>query len=343
MRIFEAEIRPETAFGTPLAGDTLFGQLCWQVARQGENLTKLLAGYEEEPFLVVSSAFFCGPDFVALETPTVPAGVLAGEGATPAEATDRARVIRERKELKKKKYIKVKRAGEVTDLLTAPRLNARELWAAMNGPDNEKERAGLVRQATVSHNSINRLSGTTTGAEFAPFQTENIVYHPRTKLVIFFGVLREKIKSERVAEALQNIGRQGFGRDASTGMGRFRLEDWREATWWNTILENEPGNVFYLTGPAVPKEQDFEKFYYRAFTRFGRHGDLLAHSGQPFKNPVIMSAPGAVGVANAEQVTRIGKRGFCGRGIAGVSKAQPEAVHQGYSLALPVKLEGLAL
>ena len=32
MKLYDVTIHPLSAFGTPLKGDTLFGQFCWQVA-----------------------------------------------------------------------------------------------------------------------------------------------------------------------------------------------------------------------------------------------------------------------------------------------------------------------
>jgi CRISPR-associated protein Csm4 len=63
MPTFRARITPRSAFGTPLLGDTLFGQLCWAIRnRQGEaRLTALLEAYTDgHPFLVVSDAMPAG-------------------------------------------------------------------------------------------------------------------------------------------------------------------------------------------------------------------------------------------------------------------------------------------
>ena len=53
-------LRPLTAFGSPLLGDTLFGQLCWAVRHRFglERLHVLLDGYTAgRPFAVVADAF----------------------------------------------------------------------------------------------------------------------------------------------------------------------------------------------------------------------------------------------------------------------------------------------
>ena len=66
-----ATIALHTPFGTPLAGDTLFGQLCWALreAAGGEALGKALEGYTlGKPWLVVSDGFPAG----CLPRPTLP-------------------------------------------------------------------------------------------------------------------------------------------------------------------------------------------------------------------------------------------------------------------------------
>ena len=47
MQTYRLTLQPLSALGTPLAGDTLFGQLCWTLRHQLGNdaLTALLAGY----------------------------------------------------------------------------------------------------------------------------------------------------------------------------------------------------------------------------------------------------------------------------------------------------------
>ena len=60
MHMFRITIQLQSAFATPLKGDTLFGQLCWAIKnRLGEVcLTELLNGYTSgQPFAVVSDTF----------------------------------------------------------------------------------------------------------------------------------------------------------------------------------------------------------------------------------------------------------------------------------------------
>ena len=59
MERFVFTLVPKTAFATPLAGDTLFGQCCWALRHcfGAEKLTALLTGYtENKPFMVIADA-----------------------------------------------------------------------------------------------------------------------------------------------------------------------------------------------------------------------------------------------------------------------------------------------
>lgn len=67
-----ARITPLSALGTPLSGDTLFGQLCWALRnRYGETrLIGLLADYTQgQPFMVIANAYPAG----YLPKPSLPA------------------------------------------------------------------------------------------------------------------------------------------------------------------------------------------------------------------------------------------------------------------------------
>lgn len=98
-------------------------------------------------------------------------------------------------------------------------------------------------------------------------------------------------------------------------------------------------NAFWTLAPSAPQGQGFdgEKSYWRVLTRFGRHGNVHALSGKPFKTPVLLAATAAV-------FTPVGgfePKLFIGQGIGGngeLSKSEPATVHQGYAPVLPVVL-----
>lgn len=76
--------------------------------------------------------------------------------------------------------------------------------------------------------------------------------------------------------------------------------------------------------------------FYSPFTRFGKHGDVLAKSSNPFKNPVIMADEGAVFIPKNNEVFR---KPYVGSAIRDLSKAKTTTIAQGYAPYIPVAIE----
>ena len=149
-----------------------------------------------------------------------------------------------------------------------------------------------------------------------------------------------RLSAERLLHVLEQVGQMGYGRDASSGLGKFTAE-------WLTpppILSNTATPNAWLTlAPCAPQggQWDAARSFYRPFTRYGRHGDMAAILGQPFKKPLLLAATGAVLSPLAEADWG---RGWVGQGLGGggeggvLSDVLSKTVHQGYAPALAVAL-----
>jgi CRISPR-associated protein Csm4 len=331
MQRLQFTLTPKTAFATPLAGDTLFGQCCWAIRHllSPEKLTTLLAAYtDNKPFMVISDAMPQG----FLPRPTLPTELLGFDTSD----------TKQRKAQKGKKWFP-------ESVLTKP-LNE---WATLakteqemvdtflsddekrdNKSKNKKPRY-LINDEPQDHNSLNRLTGTTgTGEGFAPFQRQTFWYHPDIKLTLIIELDTDRLSSAALLETLSWIGLHGYGKEASCGLGKFEIA-LADSPAPKTI---DQANAWLTLAPCTPQglKWDSKHCYYQILTRFGRHGDLAVHqSGGVFKNPVLMAATGAILTPKEESSTQ----GFTGKGITGVSKTIQTTVHQGYAPVYPVRLE----
>lgn len=305
MKTLRFTLKPQTSFGTPLLGETLFGELCWAIVRlQGtDRLVELLEGYTDgRPFAVISDAFPEG---------YVPLPALPGYVWEDAP-------LSERKILKKKRWI------AVSDL-RGERAVLRRL--AKSDAEIVPGKGTLTQGGLTSHNTINRQTGTTGVGVFAPYQKHDLWMNAAIAFNIYAVVDETRISKEELFEAFRYIGLSGHGRDASAGLGKFSLGESVE-----TLADPEPAkNVLTLASSALSGMTgvDAHETFYRMKTHFGRHGAELAVGGMPFKYPVVLAAAGAW-VAFDEAAPRF----FIGRGLSGVSPAHPETVHQGYSPVL---------
>ncbi len=338
MKLYEITIKPIGGLGTPLKGDTIFGHFCWQAVHDPNllngGLDRWIEAYPERPFAVFSSAWpllVKGQDSqYALKRPDLPFSFFPRQKDN--EDQDEYEFS---KDLKKKKWLL---AGEDLKLEVswAKLLTDRELAAMMTAegkaPSTEAAGESIWVTETRTHNTINRLTLTTGEGAFAPYAREVLTYLPEMELSIFVLLDEEATDIERVQTGLERIGAFGFGRDASTGLGRFEITDCEE----KALPGRDEANALYTLGPCVPEKDSYRRMWFTPFVRFGRHGDVLAGSANPFKNPVIMADEGAV-LAPRNKADL--NRPYIGRAVTGVSLIQEKAVAQGYTVVLPVKLE----
>jgi len=305
-KFLEIEIKPETAFGTPLKGDTIFGHFMWQIVYEPSliktSLEEVVFSYEKEPFAVFSSACYKNEEGWYFKRPSLPQHFFEKEEG------DCFKTLSTRKEQKKKKFIKVDKDLKIVI-----------------------KEYNLVNLANVSkthrrvRNSISRVSFTT-GENFAPYEVEEVWFYEDVRLSVFCLYLEEVIEAEAIVKAFERIGKVGFGKDASLGLGKFKVMG-------ITDLEIPKLEKYvYTLSPCLPDEKEVKDGWFLPFIRFGKHGGEFAISKNPFKEPVIMADEGAVFILKENKNVPI-----LGRGIKGGSKVCKDNLIQGYTIILPVR------
>ena len=302
MKISKFTVQSLTAFGTPLAGDTLFGQLCWAIReRKGESgLAELLEGYTAgRPFLVASDGFPEG----LIPRPTAPDFVL-GLKTDPSQRK-RARTFR---------WIPADRECQPLRM-------------------EHLVKSNMLKPVVLTQNTINRFTGTIGTGQFAPRQVDRFFF--KTGRIDIYVVSDEaRLPAEDLRCLLEDVGVQGYGRDATTGLGKFAVIATSEK-----VPRAEPSLNWLTLAPCAPDPTvlDAEDCHYLPITRFGRHGNLAVNLGNPFKSPVLMAGTGAL-LKSREPNRWI----FHGRGLGGrstpISAVMRETVHQGYAPVFPIKL-----
>lgn len=315
------ELRPRTAFATPLMGDTLFGQLCWTLRHGwGETrLEQLLEGYTaNRPFLIVGDAFPAG----FLPLPALPATLWSVKCDDP----------KERKALKQKTWLP-------HASLAAPLAD----WQQQAVGRRTSCGACHLASADFSsrpqpRNSLNRLTGATgKGDGFSPYTVRQHWYGRDAVLDLHVRLDETRLSRADLTAALTAIGATGFGKDANVGLGKFDIETPGEST----LHAHPQANAWLTLAPCAPQGLGWNatRCFYHPFTRYGRHGDLAARGENPFKAPLLLAATGAL---LCPQHADDWSRGWVGQGLggkdSGLSIAHPHTVHQGYAPAIPVRM-----
>ena len=322
MAYLRISIKPRSAFGTPIKGDTLFGHLCWAIVnRCGEaRLRELLEGYLTRPFAVVSDAFPSG----YWPRPELPPGMFGGTDPTM------------RKEARKRVWLPHSRFGDSMEDWTQQMAHAPEY---PSGTSEEASRQAFITRETRFRNSIDRRTGAT-GHGFDPFASEEFSYCKDTCLECHVVYDKQRINPESLHRAIADIGAFGFGRDASVGLGRFDVPDLAPDHIEAGLPVQSHANAWLTLAPVAPQGLPFqaERSWYRPVTRFGRHGGQAVSLGNPFKAPLLLAETGAV----LTPVEDCEARDFVGQGLGGkenpISLTIPETVHQGYAPVLGIRV-----
>lgn len=312
MQTYRLTLDPLTSLGTPMAGDTLFGQLCWTLHHQLGNaaLNDLLAGYTAgKPFAVVSDAFPQGH----IPLPNLPSSIW------------QAGADNDRKLLKKKRWFPVSSMREQLSK-----------WQQLAQTDAA---LGAAIEQAQPHNTINRQTGTTGTGMFAPYTMGQTWLKPENLLNVIVVLDETRLSTAQLQAAFAYIGAHGFGRDASIGLGKFALVGDATAITWEPPGQGQP-NAWLTLAPCAPQGLGFcpVRSHWNTVTRFGRHGDVAVQSGVPFKRPVLLAKTASV--FWPEQLDP--SQAFIGQGLGGaaapVSLAMPETVQQGYAPVVPIHI-----
>ena len=285
-RDFHIRIRTESPFYTPLRGDTLFGCLVWQIAQlHGDEAVRETLS---RPF-AVSSAFPAG--FL----PLLPALL-----ETPPPAA--------RRRLKRIRHIPLALFQELRADFHLERLLER--LPARLPPEYFAYPTGVL-----AHNRIDRSSGQV--AEGGLFFAD--VHHgPGEEFDLYASVADDD--TGRFREALETLGMLGYGRDSSTGGGRFTVCDFAETT----LFAGEHTHGIALS-PFCPRKEDPADIRYELLPHFGR-----AWGRENFhKTPLWLMSAGSF--------LAYPKDGFVGSLLHGVQEDE-RAVHGARARVLGVSL-----
>lgn len=323
MKSYRVIIRPQTAFATPLVGDTLFGQICWAIVELfGESrLEHCLEGYlNDAPFMVVSNAFIMDhlllptiPSFYWNNTKNVDRKVLKGKQWVDEQTLLNSASVDWQQEAKSNSDI-------AQAWLTAEQ--------KLLGMAPKK----LQEIATQMHNTLNRQSGSTGTGQFAPYESSLTWFHPDLTWQIYILLREDALSESELQQVLTHVGTMGYGRDASIGLGKFHILSIEQRELPQTSGDH---NAYMTLANSCVQGSFFinNRSFYLTHTRFGRHGNLMATSGVPFKKPILMA--GASGVFAPEHYE---SRQFIGQGVSGISIDQ-RTVHQGYAPVIGVEID----
>lgn len=307
MNLFRIRFRLRGPYATPWLADTLYGHLCWAALRIGgtQQLDELLAPAREgSPVLVLSDGF---------PGDLLPRPLLAPE---PLDTNQPMPVQRRRFEEERAR----RRAPWVTE---------QEFMRVICGerviPANGLHHTGPISRGMLK-NQINRLTGTTSGIEGGGelFQVEETFQESVTVYALV-----ESGMEALLADLLTYMADSGFGKRKAVGYGSISTRPTLEP--FEGFGSPHQANGFVSLSTFIPARQDPTTGYWNLLVKYGKLGEELAASENPFKFPLLMLRSGSVFRDSPV-------REFYGRLMKGVSPRYDFVMHPAYCLPVPMQL-----
>jgi len=319
MKSLKIYIKPLSSFKTKLHSDTLFGQFCWMYGyvKGFDKLGKIIENIENNFFIAFSDGFVNN---------LMPRPIIKPHSFEDKELVNA-------KEYKNTESITL-------DFLVKNRKNLDDsaIFQFCCEPENKSKLEPNILTLSVLKNAVNRFTGTT--LEGRLYNSEETYFEKDMFIAIYIKYNEEIISKDEILDLIKLIGGLGFGKDASTGKGKFVIDEKD-----SSIIENpeelslfDEANAFMTLSHGIPGsyngKPDCEINYGKILTKFPKHGGFLSN-GDYFKNPFIVYKPGSTFLFNDES----DKREIYGTVLNNISRHGKSHIQGTYLIPFFIKIK----
>jgi len=271
MKYFRIELELTSPILTAIHSGTLFGQLCWAWRTlYGESrLVQWLENWDAEP-LLLSSAMPSG----YLPRPML-RPLRRGGSRLALKEIDVAKTLRKSGWIPRDVFLRIRRSLTESGVMLALLTNTSE--ASPN----------RLTEIRTAHNTIDRLTGTTPDAGGLYFVDESWP-QVRDRKNCFDVYVGGSIDLQQLERLFTHIGEWGFGRDASTGRGRWRAHLLPEETG---LFDGSGTRRMSLSHGTLTGNMEDPR--YKLHVHYGKVGGGYGTTSNPFKYPITLLQPGA--------------------------------------------------
>lgn len=292
MNCLKIEIEPTSSFVTKIESDTLFGVFCWNLLyKYGENrLIELLKKFNEEPFIVFSNAFFVDK----LPKPYLKPVILNDKNIKDIKKTGLLNKIDFIGLLKDNRNKNIALTLTQINDLIRKRLEEKQTSKKSETKGDIEENIESTNKI-IQKNYIDRLGDYSNNKLFA---VEETFYSKNIKLNVFIKY-SDLITKGEIEEVFKLIAVNGFGKDKSTGKGKFTfsiIEEFEEKELLSPPENIDKYWIMSLSNGYIKDIDNNELIKYKfiqSHVKFPKMGGTAANSDVPFKNPIVLITPGS--------------------------------------------------
>jgi len=286
MRTYMLTLKLKSGLLTELQSDTIYGHLCWRLKeRLGvDKLAEFISFYKNgNPVFLLSDGLLKVKDEIHFPRPFV-----FQKPKIKEHKVDKIIEFVERKKEKERKYLKL---SELNKFLSTGYCELEDKLEQI--PITQKSRK---KTKSILEESL-RVSVQIDRTSFSSAEGKLYSYNPKftrgdvTYVVLIKVLNEEKYSYFDVENIIKDTFTIGFGKKKSSGYGQFEVVQYSQ---YDGFQEPNDFNAFVVLGNYLPSLDDMiSPIGYDINTKYGKFGEELALSENPFKNPIIFLTTGS--------------------------------------------------
>ncbi|MBN2572351.1 MAG: hypothetical protein JXA68_09510 [Ignavibacteriales bacterium] len=284
MKTYILTLKQKSGLLTELQSDTIYGHFCWRLKEQFgvEKLTEFIALYRKnQPIFILSDGLLLVGNEIHFPRPFV-----FNKPEIKQTKSEKILEFVKRKSSKERNFINL---SELNKFLSSGKVDLEEKSSIDSSVKPQVKKPVKTETLRVSVQIDRNNFGSSEGGLFSynpKYTREDVSY------VIFIKVLDENrfdlFKCENI---LKELFRLGYGKKKSSGYGQFEVGDIVE---FNEFEKLSDPNAFMILGNYLPSEDDKAlPIGYDINTKYGKLGEDLSQSENPFKNPIVFLTAGS--------------------------------------------------
>lgn len=325
MKTFALTLKQKSGLLSELQSDTIYGHFCWRLKETlGEQKLKDFINYyrDGKPIFLLSDGLLKVKDEIRFPRP-----LLFEKSEIKKEKYEKVLSFVNNKLTKERDYLTL---AELNDFLQIGKVSFRESELYHSNHSKKKIKKPILEESLRVSVQIDR--NTYGSMEGRLFSYKPIYSREDVSYVILIKVLEEDKYSEfNCSEILSIVFSIGFGKKKSSGFGQFEFPSIDE---FKDLNEPQDSSCFMVLGNYLPSNNDeVSPIGYDVNTKYGKFGEELSLSENPFKNPIAFLTAGSCFKTNVN-------KNFYGRITeeSEISKANNFAVQFGMPFILKINL-----
>lgn len=286
MKIYYLTLKQKSGLLTELQSDTIYGHFCWRFKEKfnEKKLEEFISAYQKDsPVFTLSDGLLKIGEEIHFPRP-----YIFSKPEIREKKEDKILEFVKQKENKERNYINL---SELNKFLLTGQIKFEQKSVEPSVKKHSKHIPALSESLRVSVQIDRNSFGSKEGRLFSynpKYTKEDVSYVILVKVVneVFF----KEFNCEKILKEIFEIG---FGKKKSSGYGQFEIVG-NKLQEYVKIEESKESNGFIVLGNYLPSAKDnISPIGYDINTKYGRFGEELSQSENPFKNPIVFLTAGS--------------------------------------------------